>query len=132
MGAYGGRPGEWTLDGVYRLFPRLRDYRTRDVATLSGGEQQMVAVGRALMSNPRLLMCDELSLGLAPKIIADIYEVLGRLRTRGLTMMIVEQNVEQALAFADRVYCLRSGRVSLSGRPGELTADEVSRAYFGV
>jgi branched-chain amino acid transport system ATP-binding protein len=132
MGAYGGRPGIWNLNQVYSLFPRLREYRKRTVTTLSGGEQQMVAIGRALMSNPILLMCDELSLGLAPKIIGEIYEVLGRLRNDGITLMIVEQNVEQAMCFANRVYCFRSGRVSLSGSPSTLTTEDVSRAYFGV
>jgi branched-chain amino acid transport system ATP-binding protein len=132
MGAYGGRAGDWDLQHVYRLFPRLGEYRKRDVPTLSGGEQQMVAIGRALMSNPKLLMCDELSLGLAPKVIGDIYEVLGELRKRGITLVIVEQNVEQALSFADRIYCFRSGRVSLCGRPSELTTDDVAQAYFGV
>ncbi len=132
MGAYGGRSGDWDLEEVYRLFPRLREYRKRTATALSGGEQQMVAIGRGLMSNPLLLMCDELSLGLAPKIIGEIYDVLGRLRNHGITMMIVEQNVEQAMAFANRVYCFREGRVSLSGAPSELTSDDVSRAYFGV
>jgi branched-chain amino acid transport system ATP-binding protein len=132
MGAYSNHPGEWTLETVYHLFPRLQERRKQAAGTLSGGEQQMVAIGRALMSNPKLLMFDELSLGLAPKIILEIYETLSHIRERGTTMLIVEQDVRQALNVADRVYCFQEGRVSLHGRPQELTQDQISRAYFGV
>lgn len=131
MGGYCGRPGDWDLAHVYQLFPRLEEYRRRPVTELSGGERQMVAVGRALMSNPRLLLCDELSLGLAPKVIETIYATLAEVKRRGVSMVIVEQNVQQAMAVADRMYCLQSGRVSLSGRPRDLTQEEVSLAYFG-
>lgn len=132
MGAYAGNKGEWTLDTVYDLFPRLRERRHQTACTLSGGEQQMVAIGRALMSSPRLLMCDELSLGLAPIIIGQIYETLAKIKERGTTMLLVEQDIRQAMAISDRLYCLQAGRVSLEGRPGELTQDQISRAYFGV
>jgi branched-chain amino acid transport system ATP-binding protein len=132
MGAYSNHPGEWTLEAVYGLFPRLKERRKQAAGSLSGGEQQMVAVGRALMSNPKLLMFDELSLGLAPKIILQIYETLAHIRERGTTMLLVEQDIRQALNVADRVYCFQEGRVSLHGRPQELTQDQISRAYFGV
>jgi branched-chain amino acid transport system ATP-binding protein len=99
---------------------------------MSGGEQQMVAIGRGLMANPRLLMCDELSLGLAPIIIAEIYETLAVVRSRGLSLIIVEQNMQQALAFAQRAYCFLEGRVSLHGPSGELTRERITKAYFGV
>lgn len=131
MGAYGGRHGDWDLAQIYRLFPRLDEYRHRAVTALSGGEQQMVAIGRALMSNPRLLLCDELSLGLAPKVIGSIYATLAEVKRRGISLIIVEQNVQQAMAVADRLYCLQAGRISLTGRPRDLTQDEVSHAYFG-
>jgi len=133
MGAYSQKQaGTWTLETVYELFPRLEERRKQGAGTLSGGEQQMVAVGRALMSNPKLLMFDELSLGLAPKIILHIYETLAKIRALGTTMLLVEQDIRQALNVADRVYCFQEGRVSLQGRPQDLTQDQISRAYFGV
>ncbi len=134
MGAYSQKKqdGEWRLETVYKLFPRLEERRKQASASLSGGEQQMVAIGRALMSNPKLLMFDELSLGLAPKIILQIYETLAHLHELGTTMLLVEQDVRQAMTVADRVYCFQEGRVSLQGRPQELTQDQISRAYFGV
>jgi branched-chain amino acid transport system ATP-binding protein len=92
----------------------------------------MVAIGRALMSNPRVLLCDELSLGLAPLVIKDIYATLPRIREQGASIVIVEQDIGQAMRVADRVYCLQKGRVSLTGKPRELTRDQVSAAYFGV
>lgn len=132
MGAFSGRPGEWSLERVYSLFPRLRE-RCRQLATsMSGGEQQMVAIGRALMSNPTLLMCDELSLGLAPNVVEDIYATLARIKGQGTTMIIVEQNVRKALTVADRVYCLQEGRISLEGKPADLSHEQISRAYFGA
>jgi branched-chain amino acid transport system ATP-binding protein len=133
MGAYSQkRAGEWRLETVYELFPRLQERRTQAAGSLSGGEQQMVAIGRALMSNPKLLMFDELSLGLAPVIILHIYETLAKIRERKTTMLLVEQDIRQAMNVADRVYCFQEGRVSLHGRPQELTQEEISRAYFGV
>ena len=121
-----------SLDEIYAIFPQLRSKARQGALSLSGGEQQMVAIGRALISKPQLLMCDELSLGLAPKIVSEIYETLGVIRRQGVTLILVEQNVRQAMAFADRVYCLQEGRVSLEGASSQLQPDEVSRAYFGL
>jgi branched-chain amino acid transport system ATP-binding protein len=132
MGGYAKRPGPWTLERVYELFPALRDHAKRPSTALSGGQQQMVAIGRALMSNPRLLLCDEVSLGLAPIIIRDIYAALPRIKAEGVSVLVVEQDTGQALRVADRVYCFQEGRVSLEGRPAELTREQISRAYFGV
>ncbi len=99
---------------------------------LSGGQQQMAAIGRALMANPRLLLCDELSLGLAPIVIRDIYEAVPALRGEGITLIIVEQDINQALAVADRVACFQEGRLSLAGRPRDLTREQIKLAYFGL
>ena len=132
MGAYTGRSGAWTLESVYALFPILFDFRQRNGTELSGGQQQMVAVGRALMSNPRLLLCDELSLGLAPIVVREIYRALPQIRAEGLSVVLVEQDVGQALKVSDRVVCFQEGRVALEGRPSELTREQISGAYFGV
>lgn len=132
MGAYSGTQGEWTLATIYELFPNLKGRTQQLAGSLSGGEQQMVAISRALMSNPKLLMCDELSLGLAPKIISQIYATLAHIKQKGTTLIIVEQDINQAMVVADRLYCFQVGRVSLEGRPANLTHDQISRAYFGV
>jgi branched-chain amino acid transport system ATP-binding protein len=132
IGANPGRRGPWSLASICKLFPMLDERRHSPATALSGGQQQMVAIGRALMSNPRLLLCDELSLGLAPIVITDIYATLPAIRAQGAAIAIVEQDISQALRVADRVYCLQEGRVSLTGRPSELTRDQVSAAYFGV
>jgi len=132
MGAYSRSRDAHSLDEIYKIFPQLRSRARQSSLSLSGGEQQMVAIGRALISKPRLLMCDELSLGLAPKIVGEIYETLALIRERGVTLIVVEQNVRQAMAFADRVYCLQEGRVSLEGISTQLHPDQVSRAYFGI
>jgi len=132
MGEYGGKRGEWTLDKVYSLFPKLKERRKQPATQMSGGEQQMAAIGRGLMANPRLLMCDEISLGLAPIIIAEIYETLATVREHGLSLIIVEQNIQQAVNFASRAYCFLEGRVSLQGSSQELTREQISKAYFGV
>ena len=126
------RRGPWDLPGIYRLFPMLEERRRNPATALSGGQQQMVAMGRALMSNPRLLLCDEISLGLAPIVVRDIYAVLPEIRSQGTTLVLVEQDVARALSVADRVYCLQEGRVTLSGIPSELTRDAIHNAYFGL
>jgi branched-chain amino acid transport system ATP-binding protein len=132
MGAYVRRAGPWNLQAVYRLFPRLQERRAHSAATLSGGEQQMVAIGRALMSNPQLLICDELSLGLAPVVVKEIYQALGEVCRHGLTAVIVEQDVAVAQRVSRRLYCMQEGRITLTGPSGELTREQITRAYFGV
>ena len=132
IGGYGRKmAGPWTLDRVQALFPILRERRSSATPTLSGGQQQMAAIGRALMSNPRVLLCDEISLGLAPIIIADIYAALPQIKAEGTSVVLVEQDIVQAMKVADRVYCFQEGRLSLSGRPQDLTRDQIHRAYFG-
>ena len=132
LGAYGKRAGPWRIERVHELFPVLRERRATPGTALSGGEQQMCAIGRALMSNPTLLLCDELSLGLAPVIIRQIYAVLPVIVAEGTTVVVVEQDINQALAVADRVYCFQEGRVSLQGKPDDLSREDVATAYFGV
>jgi len=132
IGAYRKRTGPWTLDAVYGLFPVLKDKRRSPGTALSGGQQQMVAIGRALMSNPKLLICDEISLGLAPIVIKGIYDALPRITQDGLTVIVVEQDVGTAQRVSNRLYCFQEGRVSLQGNSGELTREQISRAYFGV
>jgi branched-chain amino acid transport system ATP-binding protein len=131
-GAYRQRPGPWTVQKVYELFPWMVERRKQSAAQLSGGEQQSVAIGRALLSNPELLLIDELSLGLAPVVVRRIYEVLPEIVGAGTTALIVEQDVSQAMRVADRVHCLLEGRSVLQGRPRELDAEQVERAYFGI
>ena len=124
--------GSWNLAAVQDLFPILRERRHSNATALSGGQQQMVAIGRALMSNPELLLCDEISLGLAPVIIRDIYAALPRIRAEGTAVVVVEQDISRALSIADRVYCLMEGRVTLHARPDALTREEIHDAYFGA
>jgi branched-chain amino acid transport system ATP-binding protein len=132
IGGYGRKaPGPWTLDRVHALFPILKARRASATPTLSGGQQQMAAIGRALMSNPRILLCDEISLGLAPIIIADIYAALPQIKAEGTSVVLVEQDIVQAMKVADRVYCFQEGRLSLAGRPRDLTREQIHRAYFG-
>lgn len=131
IGAY-ARSGEWTVERVIDLFPFIAERRRAPATALSGGQQQMVAIGRALMSNPRLLLCDEISLGLAPTIIKSIYDALPRICEGGTTLLIVEQDIRQAMQMSDRVYCLQEGRVTLEGRPADLTHDQIREAYFGM
>jgi len=131
MGLRSGRQGPWTLDAVYALFPMLRGKRSQPATALSGGQQQMVAIGRALMANPRLLMCDEISLGLAPIVVKEIYDALPAIVEGGLTTVIVEQDVGLARLMSNRLYCLQEGRVTLAGASGEVTREQITRAYFG-
>ena len=133
IGAHGRAPGGyWNLARVYGLFPILAERRRVPSTSLSGGQQQMAAIGRALMANPRVLLCDEISLGLAPIVIRDIYNAIPAIRAEGTSIVLVEQDIVQALAVADRVYCLQDGRVSLAGRPDELTREQIHAAYFGT
>jgi len=132
IGGQLGRPGPWTLARIYELFPVLAERRSLPSTSLSGGQQQMVAIGRALMANPKLLLCDEISLGLAPVVVRDIYARLPDIVGEGLSLVIVEQDIVQALAAASYVYCLQEGRVALSSAASTLTRDAISAAYFGV
>jgi len=132
IGGHGRKKaGPWTLDRVYSLFPILKERRSSATPVLSGGQQQMAAIGRALMSNPRILLCDEISLGLAPIIIADIYAALPQIKREGTSVVLVEQDIVQAMKVADRVSCFQEGRLSLAGRPQQLTREQIHRAYFG-
>ena len=132
VGVVRGRSGRWDVASVLELFGALADKRGRPGSLLSGGEQQMLAIGRALMATPRLLLLDEVSLGLAPLVVRRIYETLPEICGAGATVVVVEQDIGQALAGADRVYCLLEGRVALQGRPAELTREQITDAYFGL
>ena len=132
IGAYSKRRGPWNLEAVYAVFPMLKEKRSVSATALSGGQQQMVAIGRALMANPQLLLCDEISLGLAPVIVKEIYAQLKRITANGTTLVIVEQDIKRAMAVSDRVYCVREGRVVLEGQPRNLGREEITKAYFGM
>jgi branched-chain amino acid transport system ATP-binding protein len=123
--------GRWSLMEIYSLFPILRERRHSPGTALSGGQQQMVAIGRALMSNPELLLCDEISLGLAPVVIRDIYAALPAIRETGAAVVIVEQDITRALSVADRVYCMMEGRVTLTAPAKDVTREAIHAAYFG-
>ena len=131
MGERSRRRGPWNLDAVFALFPMLHERRRHPATWLSGGQQQMVAIGRALMANPRVLMCDEISLGLAPIVVKEIYDALPSIVAGGLTTIVVEQDVGLARQVSNRLCCLQEGRVTLSGISSEITREEISRAYFG-
>jgi len=123
---------EPNLKRVYEQFPRLEERKTQIAGTLSGGEQQMLAMGRALMSQPRLLMLDEPSMGLAPILVEQIFDIIRQLHAAGTTILLVEQNAQMALSVADRAYVLETGRVTLSGTGKELAeSDQVKKAYLG-
>jgi branched-chain amino acid transport system ATP-binding protein len=132
LGAHSGRTGAWTLARVYELFPMLAEHRDRPATLLSGGQQQMTAIGRALMSNPRLLLCDELSLGLAPVVIRDIYARLSTVTNEGMTLIIVEQDINRALDASARFYCFLEGKVALTAQSHRFNRAAITSAYFGV
>ena len=132
IGGHAERPGDWTVDKVVEALPLLERLLDRSAAKLSGGEQQAVAIGRALMSNPDLLLLDEVSLGLAPVVVNQLYSALSGIREAGATMVVVEQDIAQAMQMADRVYCMLEGRVSLSGLTSEVEQSAITEAYFGV
>jgi branched-chain amino acid transport system ATP-binding protein len=132
IGGQSRRSGPWSLTRVYDLFPVLAERRHLPAPSLSGGQQQMCAIARALISNPRLLLCDEISLGLAPIIVRDIYARLPAIVAEGLSLIVVEQDIAQALKAAAQVYCLQEGRIALQGKATELTRESISAAYFGV
>lgn len=133
IGTYGRKvDGYWNLSTIYDLFPILKERRNNPGTALSGGQQQMVAIGRALMSNPKVLLCDEISLGLAPVVIKDIYAAIPKIQASGASLVVVEQDIGQALKVADRVYCMMEGRVTLEGTPDGLSREAIHDAYFGV
>jgi branched-chain amino acid transport system ATP-binding protein len=132
IGATYAGNGEWTIERIYELFPWMRERRYQRTEQMSGGEQQSVAIGRALVANPRVLLLDELSLGLAPVVVQRIYATLPRILETGITALIVEQDVSQALRVATHIHCLLEGRTTLQGTPAEVTAAQVEAAYFGL
>ncbi len=132
IGGQLGRAGPWRLPRVYELFPALAERRHMPSTALSGGQQQMVAIGRALMSNPRLLLCDELSLGLAPIVVRELYDRLPSIVAEGTSLIIVEQDIVRALKAAKEVFCLQEGRVALAGPSTTLSREAISAAYFGA
>lgn len=127
-----GRRGAFDFAALWRLFPQLAGRRRQKAGSLSGGQQQMVALGRALLANPRLLLCDEISLGLAPIVIDELYARLPRIKDSGVGIVVVEQDISRSLAVADRFYCLLEGRIVLAGRPGEIGREVVMQHYFGL
>jgi branched-chain amino acid transport system ATP-binding protein len=132
VGATYARKGPWTIGRVYDLFPWMEQRRRQRTAQMSGGEQQSVAIGRALVANPRVLLLDELSLGLAPVVVQRIYSMLPQILASGLTVLLVEQDVSHALRAASRIHCLLEGHTTLTGRPQEVTPAQVEAAYFGL
>jgi len=132
IGAWRSRKGPWSTDAVYEMFPLLQPLKKRQAAGLSGGEQQALAIGRALMCNPRLILMDEVSLGLAPVVIKRIYDAFPKLLDSGCTILVVEQDVQHVLAVANHVACFLEGRIALEGEPKDLTNDQITAAYFGV
>jgi branched-chain amino acid transport system ATP-binding protein len=132
IGAYAGRAGDWSLDRIFQIFPTLVPLRKRPSMALSGGQQQLVAIGRALMSNPRVLLCDELSLGLSPAAVDTVYAAIATLRAQGMTLVIVEQDISRALSASDNFACIRHGHIALAGPSATADRGQISSAYFGV
>lgn len=132
VGGHTRRKGIWSIDKVYELFPLLSRLKNRQALGLSGGEQQALAIGRGLMANPRLLLLDEVSLGLAPVVVEKIYQAMPAIVNTGTTVLLVEQDVGQAMKFADRITCMLEGRLVLEGDPHEISHDDIVKAYFGV
>ncbi len=132
VGGHTRRKGIWSIDKVYELFPLLSRLKNRQALGLSGGEQQALAIGRGLMANPRLLLLDEVSLGLAPVVVEKIYQAMPAIVNTGTTVLLVEQDVGQAMQFADRITCMLEGRLVLEGDPHEISHDDIVKAYFGV
>jgi branched-chain amino acid transport system ATP-binding protein len=135
MGSYTPRTRagkDETLKKIYELFPILKVRHNQMANTLSGGEQQMLAIGRAMMSEPKLILCDEISLGLAPVVIKDIYKRLGQINREGITIVLVEQDIKRSLKVANRAYIMLEGKVVLEGQPAALTEEQVKKAYFGI
>ncbi|MGH7610735.1 MAG: ABC transporter ATP-binding protein [Candidatus Dormibacteria bacterium] len=131
-GAYRGRKGPWKLEGIYAMFPWMRERRRQSASQLSGGEQQAVAISRALMANPRVLLIDELSLGLAPIVVKGLYAAFPGMVEAGLTIVLVEQDVALACSVAGRIQCLLEGRTTLLGPPAQFRPQEIEAAYFGT
>ena len=127
-----GRVHAWTIEGIYSLFPILKEKQATLVQSLSGGQQQMVAIGRALLNQPRLLLCDEISLGLAPKVVREIYQSIPSISKNGTAVVLVEQDVALAQAASDRLYCMLEGRVTLTGRSADMSREAIGEAYFGA
>jgi len=132
IGGERAQKGKWSLDRIYSLFPILAERRKSPGTALSGGQQQMVAIGRALMANPEVILFDEISLGLAPVVIKDIYAVLPTIVESGVSAILVEQDVSRALSVAHRFVCMQEGKVSLAGEPSQFSRAEVTAAYFGT
>ncbi len=132
VGAHLRRTGPWNKESVLEALPLLKPLLKRPAGWLSGGEQQTLAIGRSLMSNPKLILLDEVSLGLAPVVVGQVYAAIPAIKAAGTTVLLVEQDVNQALSVADRVYCLLEGRISLTGASGELTKEQITDAYFGL
>lgn len=132
LAARNGRPGPWSIERLLREFPVMEAFQHRPATALSGGQQQLVAISRALVGNPAYLLCDEISLGLSPLAVNEVYDLLGRSRNDGLAVVLVEQNVKRALAESDRYYCIQKGRVVLEGRSAQADPAVVAQAYFGV
>lgn len=132
VGGFSGRKGPFDIKAVFELFPALAERRRQLASQLSGGQQQMVSIGRALMMNPRIILFDEISLGLSPKIVGDIYAVLPKIRERGVSMLLVEQDISRSLGIADSFVCMLEGRIALDGQPGQYTREQIAESYFGA